>query len=74
MIVPFRLAEFTGGLEAGDGAAFVTTAPLVLAMASIYRLGCGGDLGDGPKQARLVAFDLNDQGDAGLPGDLEVFF
>jgi hypothetical protein len=74
MIFPVGVVEFAGGIEGGDGAALVATAPLVMAMAGTQRLGRGGDLGDRLEQGRLVALDLDDQGDVGLPGDLEVFF
>lgn len=74
MIFPVSVVEFAGGVEGGDGAAFIATAPLVVAMAGTQRFGGGGDFGDRLEQGRLVAFELNDQGDVGLLGDLEVFF
>jgi hypothetical protein len=52
----------------------VAVAAFVLALPGAERLGRIGDLGDRLKQGRLVALDLNDQGDIGLFGDLEVFF
>ena len=74
MRFPVGVVEFAVGVEDGDGAAFVATASGVMAMAGTQRLGSGGDLADCLEQGRLVALDLDDQGDAGLPGDLEVFF
>lgn len=74
MIFPVGVVEFAAGVEGGDSAALVATAPLVMALAGTQRRGRGGDLGDRLEQGRLVALDLNDQGDVGLLGDLEVFF
>lgn len=74
MILPVGVIKFTGGSESCDGAAFVSTAPLAAAMAGTQRLGRGGKFGDRLEQGRLVAFDLNDEVDVGLLGDLEGFF
>ena len=74
MSFPVVVAEFARGVEDGDGAAFVATAPLVMAMAGAERFRDGGDLGDRLEKGRLVAFYLNNQGDVGLLGDLEMFF
>jgi hypothetical protein len=74
MILPVGVVEFFGRVEGSDSATFVATAAGVTAMAGTQRFGFGGEFGDGLEQGRLVALDLNDQGDAGLPGDLEVFF
>jgi hypothetical protein len=63
-----------GRIEDRHGPAFVAVAAFVLALPGAKRLGRIGDLGDRLKQGRLVALDLNDQGDIGLFGDLEVFF
>jgi uncharacterized membrane protein YeiH len=71
---PVGAVEFAFGIEDADGAAFVATAPLVVAVAGTVRGSGGGDLRDCLKQGRLVALDLNDQSDIGLCGDLEVFF
>lgn len=74
MSLPVIVAEFGRRVEDGDGAAFVATAPLVVAVAGAERFGDGGDLGDRLKKGRLVALYLNNQGDVGLLGDLEMFF
>jgi hypothetical protein len=71
---PVGVVEFAGGIEDADGAAFVAPAPLVAIVAGTERVGGGGDLGDRLEQGRLVALNLNNQGDVGLCGDLEVFF
>jgi hypothetical protein len=74
VIVPVRLGECLGRIEDRHGAGLVTVAAFVLALPGTERFGRIGDLGDRLKQGRLVALDLNDQGDGGLFGDLEVFF
>jgi hypothetical protein len=74
MVLPVGAVEFALGIEDADGAAFVAAARRVAAVAQAERFGGGSDLGDRAKQGRLVALDLNDQGDIGLCGDLEVFF
>ena len=74
MIFPICVVQFSGGIEGGDGAAFVATAPLVVAVAGAERFGDGGDLGDRLEKGRLVALYLNNQGDVGLLSDLEMFF
>ena len=74
MGLPVGAVEFAFGIEDADGAAFVATAPLVVAVAGTTRGGGVCDPRDCLKQGRLVAFDLNDQGDVGLCGDVEVFF
>ena len=74
MGLPVGAVEFAFGIEDADGAAFVATAPFVVVVAGTARGVGGGDPRDCLKQGRLVAFDLNDQGDVGLCGDLEVFF
>jgi hypothetical protein len=52
----------------------VAVAAFGVAVAGGERICRLGDLGDRLKQGRLVAFDLNNQGDACSFGDLEVFF
>ena len=74
VILPVCVVECFGRLEDRHGTAFVAVAAFVLALAGAERLGCIGDRGDRLKQGRLVALDLNDQGDVGLFGGLEVFF
>jgi hypothetical protein len=71
---PVVVAEFVRWVEDGDGAAFVATAALVVAVAGAERFGGGGDLGDCLEKGRLVALDLNNEGYVGLLGDLEMFF
>jgi hypothetical protein len=46
MIFPICVVQFSGGIEGGDGAAFVATARLVMAMAGTHRFAGGGDLDD----------------------------
>ena len=74
MGLPVGAVEFAFGIEDADRAAFIATATLVVIVAGTARGRGGGDLRDCLKQGRLVAFDLNDQGEVSLCGDLEVFF
>ena len=74
MILPVRVVEFVGRIDDRHGTAFVAVAAFGVAVAGGERICRLGDLGDRLKQGRLVAFDLNNQGDAGSFGDLEVFF
>ncbi len=74
MGLPVGAVEFAFGIEDADGAAFVATAPLMVVAAGTVWGSGGGDPRDCLKQGGLVAFDLNDQGDVGLCGNLEVFF
>ncbi len=64
MGMPVAAVEFAGGIEDGDGAAFVAVASLVVAVVRAERRRGGGDPGDLLVQGRLVALDLNDQVDA----------
>jgi hypothetical protein len=74
VIVPVGSGKPVGGMEDGDGAAFVAVAAGIAAVGTCER-GCGGgDFLDLPVQGRLVVLDLDDQGDAGFRGDLEMFF
>jgi hypothetical protein len=74
VIVPVGSGKPVGGMEDGDGAAFVAVAAGVVAMGGAER-GCGGgNVLDLLVQGRLVVLDLDDQGDAGFGGDLEMFF
>jgi hypothetical protein len=71
---PLGPVEFVGRVEDRDGAGFIAAAPGVVAAIYAERRGLGGDLRDRLFQGRLVALDLNDQAESGLPCDLEVFF
>ena len=68
------MIEFASGIEDGDGAAFVTATRLVVTMVRAERFRGGGNLCDHLVQGRLVARNLDDQGDVGFLGDLEMFF
>ena len=72
--MPVAVGEFVGGIEDGDGAAFVAVAAVVVAMGGAERGRGGGDFLDLLVQGRLVVLDLDDQGDVGFGGDLECFF
>jgi len=71
--MPVGIGEFVGGIEDGNGASLVAVAPAVVAVGGSERRGCR-DLRDLAEQGRLVVLDLDDQGDVGLCGDLEMFF
>lgn len=71
---PVAIIEFATGIEDGDGAAFVTTTRLVVTMVRAEWFRGGGNLRDRLLQGRLVALDLDDQGDVGFRGDLKMFF
>jgi len=49
-----------GGVEDGDGAAFVTVAALVAAVGSAQRRRGRGDLLEALVQGRLIGLDLDD--------------
>ena len=72
--MPVAADESVGGIEDADGAALIAVASGVAAMSGGDRGGSGGDLLDLLVKGRLVVLDLNDQADADLAGDLEVFF
>jgi hypothetical protein len=72
--MPVGVGQFAGGIEDGDGAAFVAVAALVAAVGRPDRLRGGGDFLDLLVQGRLVVLDLNDQGDVGFCRELEMFF
>ncbi len=74
MRFPVAIIEFATGIEDGDGAAFVTATRLVVTMVRAEWFRGGGNLRDYLLQSRLVALDLDDQGDVGFRGDLEMFF
>jgi hypothetical protein len=74
VIVPVGSGKPVGGIEGRDGAAFVSVAAGILAVGTCER-GCGGgNFLDLPVQGRLVVLDLDDQGEAGVRRDLEIFF
>ena len=60
--------------EDGDGSAFEAAASVVILVVGTDRRRCGDDLRDGLFKGWLVALDLDDQGNAGLPGGIEMFF
>lgn len=70
--MPVGVAQFVGGIENGDGAAFVSVAPLVAATGRPGRRRGRTDLLGLPVQRGLVVLD--DQGDVGVRRDLEMFF
>ena len=72
--MPVGVGQLAGGIEDGDGAAFVAVAAVVAAVGKAERRRGGGDLLALLEQGRLVVLELNDQGNAGLCGDLEMFF
>jgi hypothetical protein len=74
MGMPVGVGQFVGGIEDGDGTAFVAVAAAVVAVCRPARRRGLGDLPDLMQQSRLIALDLDDQGELGLGGDLEVFF
>lgn len=72
--MPIGVGQFVGGIEDGDGAAFVAVAALVAAVGRLERRRGRGDLLDLLAQGWLVVLDLDDRSDVGFCGDLEVFF
>jgi hypothetical protein len=74
MGLPIAPGEFFPRLEDRDGSAFEAAASLVILMVGIDRRRFGDDLCDSLFEGWLVALDLDDQGDARFPGDLEMFF
>src|SRR5271165_5804601 len=72
--MPVVTGELIAGIEDRDGAALVTAAPDVMAMGGAEWRGSGGDFVDLLVQGRLVVLHLDNQGDLGFCGDLEVFF
>ena len=74
MFVPVGSGKLVGGIEDRDGAGFVAVTAGIVEMSRAER-GCGGgDCLDLLAQGRLIVLDLNDQGDAGVCGDFEMFF
>ena len=71
--MPVCVGQRVGGLEDGDGPAFVAVAALVVAVGRAEWWRGGRDLLDPLVQGRLVGLDLDDQGDVGGGGDLELF-
>ena len=72
--MPLGVGQFTGGIEDGDGAAFVAVAALVAAVGRPERRRSRGDFLNLLVQGRLVVLDLDDQGDVGFSGDFKMFF
>ena len=72
--MPVGAGQLVDRIEDGDGAAFVAIAALVAAVGRLERRRGRGDLLNPLVQGRLVVLDLDDQGDVGLCGDLEMFF
>ena len=72
--LPTSLGQPAGGMEDSDGAAFVAIAAFVVAAGGPERCCSGRDQLALLVRGRLVAFDLNDQGDAGLRRGLKRFF
>ena len=72
--MPVGFGQLVGGIEDTDGTTFVAVATLVVAVGRPERCRCGRKLLAFLVQGRLVVLDLNDQGDVGFCGDLEVFF
>lgn len=73
MRLPLAARERFAGIEDGDGSTRKPTAPPLIVMAGTDRGGFGDDVCDGLFKRRLVGLDLNDQGDVGLLGRLEMF-
>ncbi len=74
MRVPVGVGQRVGGIEHGDGAAFIAVAALVMAAGGPERRRGGRDFLDLLVQGRLVVLDADDQGEVGGCGDLERFF
>ena len=71
--LPVGLGQPVGGIEDGDGAAFVAGAAFVMAAGRPERCRGGRDQLALPVQGGLVAFDLDDQGDVGRCCGLKCF-
>ena len=71
---PVGVGQPVSGIEDGDGAALVAVTARVAAVGRAERRRGGRNLLDPLAQGRLVVLDLDDQGDAGCCGDLEMFF
>jgi hypothetical protein len=71
---PVAPVEFLAWIEDGDGSALEAAAPLVILVVGTDRRRCGDDLTNGLFEGWLVALDLDDQGDVGFPGGIEMFF
>ncbi len=74
MTLPVGAGEPAGGFEGGDAAAFVTIAADVVAVGGGERRRGRAEVLDMLEQGWLVVLDLDDQGDAGVGGDFEMFF
>jgi hypothetical protein len=74
LAMPVGVGQLVGGIEDGDGAAFVAVAAFVAAVSRAERCRGRGDLPALLVQGWLVVLELDDQGDVGLGRDLEMFF
>jgi hypothetical protein len=74
MLPPIGSRERFTWIEDGDCSAFKAAAAALIVMVGTDRGGVGDEGCNGPFKRRLVGLDLNDQGDFGLLGDLEMFF
>jgi hypothetical protein len=72
--MPVGVGQRVGGIEDGDGAAFVAVATLVVAVGRPERCRGGRDFLNLLVQGRLVVLDPDDQGDVGVCCSLEMFF
>ncbi len=72
--MPVGAGQLFGGIKDGDCAAFVAVAAFVVAVGRPERRRGRGDELALLVQGRLVVLDLDDQGDVGLCGNLEMFF
>ncbi len=74
MRFPVAPVEVFTRFEDGDGSTFEAAPSVVILMVGTDRRCSGDGLRDGLFEGWLVALDLDDQGDASLPGDIEMFF
>jgi len=74
MWIPVGVGQLVGGIEDGDGAAFVAVAALVVAVDRPERRRGRRDLLDPLAQGGLVVLDPDDQGDVGFCCDGKMFF
>jgi len=68
------VGQRVGGIEDGDGAAFVAVAALVVGVGGPVRRRGGRDFLGPLAQGRLVVLDADDQGDTGCCRGLGMFF
>jgi len=72
--LPLGFVERRSGKVNRDAAVFLAIARTMATVVDGDRRGCRGDVFEATQQARLVVLDLDDQGIAGVAGDLEGFF